>query len=111
MPRRQFCTETLWVVIDDACLRSDVPMESSADAAARRVSSRSNKTGAERPPNRRSIDRADHFIVGMTNSAPLLMPEGQRAVTVLVLVQNLIESVPCWLRSPKLDAFQPPKEW
>jgi hypothetical protein len=27
-----------------------------------------------------------HFIVGMTNSAPSLVPEGQRAVTVLVLV-------------------------
>ncbi len=27
-----------------------------------------------------------HFIVGMTNSAPCLMPEGQRAVTVSVLV-------------------------
>ncbi|MBB2703369.1 MULTISPECIES: hypothetical protein [Rhizobium] len=41
MPRRQFCTDTLWVVIDDVCLRSNVRMESSADAAARRVS---NKT-------------------------------------------------------------------
>jgi uncharacterized protein YlxW (UPF0749 family) len=29
---------------------------------------------------------AGHFIVGMTNSAPSLKPEGQRAVTVLVLV-------------------------
>ena len=75
------------------------------------VSKTANKTGATRPPNCKSIDRADHFIVGMTNSAPLLMPDGQRAVTVLVFVQNLIESVPCWLRSPKLDAFQPPKEW
>jgi hypothetical protein len=27
-----------------------------------------------------------HFIVGMENSAPSLMPEGQREVTVLVLV-------------------------
>jgi hypothetical protein len=27
-----------------------------------------------------------HFIVGMTNSAPSLTPEGQRAVTVLVRV-------------------------
>jgi hypothetical protein len=26
------------------------------------------------------------FIVGMTNSAPSLMPDGQREVTVLVLV-------------------------
>ena len=52
-----------------------------------------------------------YFIVGMTNSAPDLMPDGQREVIVLVLVQNLIESVPCWLRSPKLEAFQPPKEW
>jgi hypothetical protein len=29
---------------------------------------------------------ARHFIVGMTNSAPSLTPEGQREVTVLVLV-------------------------
>jgi hypothetical protein len=27
-----------------------------------------------------------HFIVGMTNSAPSLVPDGQREVTVLVLV-------------------------
>ena len=27
-----------------------------------------------------------HFIVGMTNSAPSFAPDGQRAVTVLVLV-------------------------
>jgi Spy/CpxP family protein refolding chaperone len=27
-----------------------------------------------------------HFIVGMTNSAPSLMPEGQREVTVFVFV-------------------------
>ena len=27
-----------------------------------------------------------HFIVGMTNSAPSLMPDGQRDVTVLVFV-------------------------
>lgn len=51
-----------------------------------------------------------YFIVGMTNSAPSLMPDGQREVIVLVLVQNLIESVPCWLRSPKEEDFQPPKE-
>ena len=30
--------------------------------------------------------RAGHFIVGMTNSAPSLMPDGQRSVTVFVLV-------------------------
>lgn len=29
---------------------------------------------------------ADQFIVGMTNSAPSLTPDGQRDVTVLVLV-------------------------
>ena len=33
-----------------------------------------------------SCPRVSHFIVGMTNSAPSLVPEGQRAVTVLVLV-------------------------
>jgi hypothetical protein len=30
--------------------------------------------------------QARHFIVGMTNSAPSFTPEGQREVTVLVLV-------------------------
>ena len=30
--------------------------------------------------------RRDQFIVGMENSAPSLTPDGQRAVTVLVLV-------------------------
>ena len=30
--------------------------------------------------------RRIYFIVGMMNSAPSLVPEGQRAVTVLVLV-------------------------
>ncbi|CCF18012.1 protein of unknown function [Pseudorhizobium banfieldiae] len=36
-----------------------------------------------------------YFIVGMENSAPSLIPDGQRDVTVFVRVQNLIESVPC----------------
>jgi len=36
-----------------------------------------------------------YFIVGIWNSAPSLMPLGQRAVTVLVRVQKRIESVPC----------------
>jgi hypothetical protein len=30
--------------------------------------------------------RSDYFIIGMTNSAPSLAPDGQREVTVLVLV-------------------------
>jgi hypothetical protein len=30
--------------------------------------------------------RLSYFIVGMTNSAPSLTPEGQREVTVLVFV-------------------------
>src|SRR5581483_449800 len=34
----------------------------------------------------RSARRRRHFMVGMTNSAPSLVPDGQRAVTVLVLV-------------------------
>jgi hypothetical protein len=29
-----------------------------------------------------------YFIVGMTNSAPSFMPEGQRAVTVFALVKK-----------------------
>src|SRR3989442_4911239 len=36
-----------------------------------------------------------HFIVGMTHSAPSLMPEGQREVTVLVLVYKRTASGPC----------------
>lgn len=52
-----------------------------------------------------------YFIVGIENSAPSLMPDGQRLVTVFVRVQNLMESVPCWFRSPKEDCFQPPNEW
>ena len=46
-------------------------------------------SGAEGAASRTCIrlaDAARHFIVGMTNSAPSLVPEGQRAVTVLVLV-------------------------
>jgi len=34
----------------------------------------------------RRLPASPHFIVGMTNSAPSLTPEGQREVTVLVLV-------------------------
>ena len=68
------------------------------------------KRAPAREPFSQSI-QMDHFIVGMENSAPSLMPDGQRLVTVLVRVQNLIESMPCWLRSPKAEAFQPPKEW
>jgi hypothetical protein len=45
----------------------------------------------------------------MAKLAPSLTPDGQRAVTVLVLVQKRIESGPCWLRSPKAERFQPPK--
>ena len=32
------------------------------------------------------LDTLGYFIVGMTNSAPSLTPEGQRAVTVFVFV-------------------------
>ena len=77
----------------------------------RRLSGRRHQTGGAqslpgRPPrkpernqSRRGDARSDrlarrrdraaplgYFIVGMTNSAPSLMPEGHRAVTVLVLV-------------------------
>jgi hypothetical protein len=39
---------------------------------------------AEREPP--WLPHVNHFIVGMTNSAPSFMPLGQRLVTVLVLV-------------------------
>ncbi len=118
-------------VIEDGRLRSGVPCAISLTSALGGIADRALVSGHSSMPDRagshhdeekfgsqkgpritdfRSECRDDHFIVGMTNSAPLLMPEGQRAVTVLVFVQNLIESVPCWLRSPKLEAFQPPKE-
>ncbi len=50
--------------------------------------SASNATiGADtRDVGRISLMRCGYFIVGMTNSAPSLVPDGQRAVTVLVLV-------------------------
>ena len=38
-------------------------------------------------------------------------PSGQRAVTVLTLVQKRTPSMPCWLASPKALRFQPPKVW
>ena len=54
----------------------------------------------------------DHFIVGMTKLESVTgSPSGQRAVTVLTLVQNFTPSMPCWLVSPKALRFQPPKVW
>ena len=41
---------------------------------------------ADRAGDARGPGEGRHFIVGMTNSAPSLMPDGQREVTVLVLV-------------------------
>jgi hypothetical protein len=75
---------------------------------------RQQKAGEDVPAGFRicSFDRpVAHFIVGIENSAPSLMPEGQREVMVLVRVQNLNESVPCWFKSPKDEDFHPPKEW
>ena len=44
----------------------------------------------QKVPHRRrrelTADVVSHFMVGMTNSAPCFIPDGQRAVTVLVLV-------------------------
>jgi hypothetical protein len=44
--------------------------------------SRNEKAGSEPP----AMNLFSYFIVGMENSAPSLMPDGQRDVTVLVLV-------------------------
>jgi len=57
-----------------------------------------------------------YAIVGMTNAESWTAPpssslSGQRAVTVLVLVQKRMPSMPCWLMSPKPERFQPPKVW
>ena len=87
------------------------PVSDNIGATHRRLSRRRHQTGGAqslpgRPPRKpernqsrhgdarsdrlaRRRDRAaplGYFIVGMTNSAPSLMPEGHRAVTVLVLV-------------------------
>ena len=45
-----------------------------------------NDRKARKRAQHRRLYHAAHFIVGITNSAPSLVPEGQRAVTVLVLV-------------------------
>ena len=42
--------------------------------------------GAAEGLSRESKNSPRQFIVGMTNSAPSLTPDGQREVTVLVLV-------------------------
>lgn len=49
-------------------------------------------------------------MVGMTNSAPLRIPVGQRDVTVLSFVKNRTPSGPCIWWSPNRERFQPPKE-
>src|SRR5262249_27900846 len=61
------------------------------------------------PPSRAVIQATPtYFIVGMTNSAPSLTPDGQRAVTVLVLEKSRARSGPRWLRSPRPERSQPP---
>src|ERR1043165_1784378 len=42
--------------------------------------------GGEAQCRNKNGEARAHFIVGIVNSAPALVPEGQRAVTVLVLV-------------------------
>lgn len=78
-----------------------------AHLARRPTRKRGNRRGRRAPSQLFLADAS--LKTGMENSAPALMPEGQRAVTVLVRVQNLIDSGPCWLRSPKTERFQPPK--
>ena len=60
------------------------------DVKKNRITSVSRAASAAAPaePMRPAIAPAsdNHFIVGMTNSAPSLRPEGQRDVTVFVLV-------------------------
>src|SRR5262245_43932388 len=48
--------------------------------------SRSRINSAGKGSRRARLVSAPYFIVGMTNSAPSLMPDGQREVTVFVLV-------------------------
>jgi hypothetical protein len=60
-----------------------VPRRSVLQAASASAVSRNIEV---RNAGRRCFMRCDYFIVGMTNSAPSLVPDGQRAVTVLVLV-------------------------
>ena len=63
------------------------PVSGNANVAARRIARRICSLALGVPALALGRDGAlPHFIVGMTNSAPSLVPEGQRAVTVLVLV-------------------------
>ena len=39
------------------------------------------------------------------------MPDGQREVTVFILVKNRTPSGPCMWWSPNSERFQPPKLW
>ena len=60
---------------------------------------------------RRVVDYRN-CMVGMTKelaAGPSRSVSGQRAVTVLTLVQNFTPSMPCWLVSPNAERFQPPK--
>src|SRR4051812_38159403 len=56
------------------------PVAQPASAGSARIRADARRAG------RMSCMRSGYFIVGMTNSAPSLVPDGQRAVTVLVLV-------------------------
>ena len=50
-----------------------------------------------------------YFMVGMMNSAPVRIPDGQRAVIVLGLVKKRTPSGPCMFESPNSERFHPPK--
>ena len=67
------------------------------------------------PNSRNVIPGRVFFTIDIRHPDDAVMPacssslSGQRAVTVLVLVQNRRPSMPCWLMSPNADRFQPPK--
>ena len=64
---------------------SDPGSAQSAQAAAAAGQRQLPSTGDDGGDGR-CVACVGHFMVGMTNSAPSLVPDGQRAVTVLVLV-------------------------
>ena len=75
---------------------------------------RSFAAGEESVSRRTGPSRSIQRMVGMTKAEswgapPSSVLSGQRAVTVLVLVQKRTPSMPCWLMSPKAERFQPPK--
>src|SRR5690606_21071946 len=85
-------------------------IEADSPASAYRRDTAYHRESPLRTPAR---GNGGYCMVGMTKleSTCSSAESGQRAVTVLVLVQKRTPSMPCWLMSPKAERFQPPKVW